>query len=255
MMKNKYIVTLTYLVVILGLLIGTSFLLKPIKERNQLALYEEKYEEFMPGIELVEVKDVDSEIIFEYILAKDKTGKDVFLYAAKQFNEYGHIEIVVALDKVGTVIKASALEVNQSFSQTDLADLVINMKDKTVSSPVGSVAGVTLGSISIQEMFSEIEKIHFDIRTGKTEIINEGIVKTKIELLNNGELFGNIYILEKAVEYEGKTIIAQLDVRVNILGEVETYTITNYENESTNLQLISFEEMLSELEVYLEGGQ
>ena len=136
-----------------------------------------------------------------------------------------------------------------------ILNLVINMKDKTVSSPVGSVAGVTLGSISIQEMFSEIEKIHFDIRTGKTEIINEGIVKTKIELLNNGELFGNIYILEKAVEYEGKTIIAQLDVRVNILGEVETYTITNYENESTNLQLISFEEMLSELEVYLEGGQ
>lgn len=260
MLKNKYFITLSYLFVILGLLIGTSLLLAPVERRNKVKIYEAKYEGFIEDLVLVDVLDINDPIISEKIQAKDKDGNNLTLYGAKLGNDFGEIELIIALDPNGKVIASKALKVDQTFSQDKLTDLIVNMKDKTIQTPAGNVSGVTIGSKTIQDILNAIEKEHLGKLTelekifglgskeAKLEDINKDGIISKQNVLKDKEVIGTIYVLE--TEKTDETGTAKMTVKVNLDkdGKTLSYSIIAYTNTSHDKNLITLDEVLSVLE-------
>lgn len=257
MLKNKYFITLSYLVVILGLLIGTSLLLAPVERKNKIKLYEDKYEGFFEGLELLDVLDINDPIISEKIKATDPKGNDLTLYGAKLGNSYGDIELIIALDPNGNVIESKALFVDQTFSQDKLTQLIVDMKGKTISTPAGNVSGVTIGSKTIQSILSAIEFEHvgklsflertygIGAKTGKVEELAETGIISKQEVKAKDEVLGNIYILELTKKDEdGKTATMKVEANLNKDNKLISYFILNYESNTQDKNLISINDVL-----------
>lgn len=262
MIKNKYVTIFAYLIVVLGVLIGSHYLLKPVEAKSKVKLYEAKYEGFIEDLELDEVLDINSPIISEKILA-NINGMQVTLYGAKQANDFGDIELIIAIDNNGLVIAAKALRVNQTFSVEQLTDLIVDMEGKTIQTPAGSVTGVTIGSQTIQNILSAIEEEHFrgldEIQTmygrgaklGKLEEVDRpGIVNVQPVLLNNN-VIGNIYELLMTYEDETGSLTVSYKVYLNSDDELMYYQILKYEGDSLDPSVISVDDLL---EFVTSGG-
>lgn len=261
MIKNKYVTIFTYLIVMLGVLIGLNYLLAPIKTRNEVKLYTDKYEGFAEDLVLVEVLNVNSPIISEKILAT-LGGEQVTLYGAREANDFGDIEIMVALDNDGLVRAIKALRVNQSFSIEQLTELIVNMKDQSINVPAGNVTGVTIGSITIQNILTAIKDEHFEgidqiqilfgrgAKLAELEEVNSNGIINKQEILLEGEVIGTIYDLEKEfIDETGKQVVSY-KVYVDNNNSLLYYQLLSYEGDSVELPNVDVNDLLS----LIEGG-
>lgn len=258
MFKNKYFITLSYLVVILGILIGTSLLLAPVERKNKIKLYEAKYEGFIENLVLEDVLDIDNPIISEKIKAKTDKYDDLTLYGAKLSNDFGEIELIIALDPNGLVIEAKAIKVDQTFSVEQLTNLIVDMEGKSIQTPAGNVAGVTIGSKTIQEILSAIEYEHIGklsflektfgagAKAEALEEINKDGIISKQEIKANGELLGNIYVLELTkTDEDNKTATMKVEVNIGVNNELISYYILNYNSDTQDKNLITIDDVLA----------
>lgn len=245
MLKNKYFITLTYLFTVLLVLIGSSYLFKSVEHNNKNKLYSNKYQA-LENYELLNYQTSSDPIIKEIIISKNSSDQLVILFITSNTNSFGEIEALIGVDTNGVVVLAEAIRVDQTFSQAELGNLIINMEDKTITNSVGNVAGVTIGSQTISDIFDavalEYEKI-FTYQKMSTDN-QEGVISKKAVKLGD-EVVATIYELEKKVPYENGITTMNITVKVDNLRNVINYQINKYESTSESIAVIELSDMLA----------
>src|SRR5690554_5756140 len=160
-LKYSLIVSL-YLIVTIGLLVGTFFILKPIRTSNLSKEILKKYETVADGVVRVEEVDFEKGIITEKYDGFDEDNKKVAtLYTATNSNTYGSITIVVALSPEGDIIGIDAANVGQTLLVQEIR-ASINEFNNNISDTYDGVAGATRAKETINEILSAIRLSHGD---------------------------------------------------------------------------------------------
>ena len=161
--KLKYTLTvIVYLIVTIGLLVGTFFLLKPIRTNNVSKEILKKYATVVEGVASVEEVDFEGAIITEKYKGLNQSGNEVAtLYTATANNSYGSITIVVAVAPNGDIIGIDAREVNQTVLVTEITQS-INDFNGDISDTYDGVAGATVAKGTIDEILAAIRTSHGD---------------------------------------------------------------------------------------------
>lgn len=160
-LKYSLIVSL-YLIVTIGLLVGTFFILKPIRTSNLSKEILKKYETVADGVVRVEEVDFEKGIITEKYDGFDEDNRKVAtLYTATNSNTYGSITIVVALSPEGDIIGIDAANVGQTLLVQEIR-ASINEFNNNISDTYDGVAGATRAKETINEILSAIRLSHGD---------------------------------------------------------------------------------------------
>lgn len=209
---NKYLVILIYLFVTLGVLIGASFLLTPVKNKNISKERLKKYSGLVSELKDLEETEFEKGIITEKLQAKNSDNKTVSLYDATLANGYGDIQMIVAVLEDGTILGISA-NVNQSIGASLTKTYVEGYKGSKINQPTTEITAPTV-SFSLDTanaILEEISKSH-------------GIVEEKLTIYE--ELFGKDYTEEEQTKPDLENIKGYKTILVN--GEVlaHVYHIT-----------------------------
>src|SRR5690554_2764189 len=161
--KLKYTLTvIVYLIVTIGLLVGTFFLLKPIRTNNVSKEILKKYATVVEGVASVEEVDFEGAIITEKYKGLNQSGNEVAtLYTATANNSYGSITIVVAVAPNGDIIGIDAADVSQTLLVPEITQS-INAFKGNLNDTYDGITGATRAKEAINEILDAIKASHGD---------------------------------------------------------------------------------------------
>jgi len=161
--KLKYTLTvIVYLIVTIGLLVGTFFLLKPIRTNNVSKEILKRYATVADGVVSVEEVDFEGAIITEKYKGLNQSGNEVAtLYTATANNSYGSITIVVAVAPNGDIIGIDAADVSQTLLVPEITQS-INAFKGNLNDTYDGITGATRAKEAINEILDAIKASHGD---------------------------------------------------------------------------------------------
>src|SRR5690554_1213151 len=288
-LKYSLIVSL-YLIVTIGLLVGTFFILKPIRTSNLSKEILKKYETVADGVVRVEEVDFEKGIITEKYDGFDEDNRKVAtLYTATNSNTYGSITIVVALSPEGDIIGIDAANVGQTLLVQEIR-ASINEFNNNISDTYDGVAGATRAKETINEILSTIRLSHGDGEVPIEPVEPEEGIEFIEYVIEDNNLKGATYQVTKdspntepggATERLSFKFTIDLDYKITAFEEVwykhtaggfKVQTIAFLEsivgktiNEVSNITLVDGETgatnskngvigLIEELEIYLEDN-
>jgi len=143
----------------IGLLIGTSFSLKGVKEKNISKLATKKYSEVVGDLDSVKQIKIDDKYILDKYEGFDHNNELIaYLYEISGSNSYGEITIILGVNPTnGKVIGMKALNVGQTLS-VDLITDAINSYRNNIDGKLDGLAGVTYAKDTINKMLESVNK-------------------------------------------------------------------------------------------------
>lgn len=181
---KTYGILTAFVLVLLGLIVGSALILKPVKEKNIMKVNIKKYSEVLDKIDTLEILEIDEKhtLILDKQLAKDASGKELGnVYTAKDFNGYGSITIVIAVDSKGLILDSSAVEVDQSMHADATAAMIKSLKGTSILDDIKNVTGATISSSTVENILNQIKESQVVVEDKDLfeDLFGEGYVKEK----------------------------------------------------------------------------
>lgn len=253
---KKYLTFTLFIVVVLGLTIGASYLLKPIKQRTDDKFEAAKYEVILGGVKPASVVNVEKtaempETIISIKRALDSDKKDIaMIYETKGTNNFGSISITASVDPAFKVLGFTyevkqtasyipdAVKYIEAYKGQSLANLDI---DSSSRPSANSVAAGTIdmlfedmalahGGEAKEEPTDYVKLFGEDYTLGTEEVIKDGEVSMeystikKYPVLVNEEVVAYTYFVER----DGvKVSEGEDDYGAGRTGSIEIQVITD----------------------------
>ena len=207
---------LGFIFVILGVLIGSSLLLKNTRSNNIMKQEIKKYNEVLENIAEIETVEVPNTLatITDKKIAKNASGAIIgTLYSTNTTNNYGSIEIILSLDTTGKILGIKA-NVNQTLGVDKTIAYISGLKGSSILDPVSNVdvTGVTRSNEAVNKILNDVKEAY------KIDAPEEE--KTVYE-----ELFGNDVKFEAIEIEENATVKEARKILVNDVEKARVYRI------------------------------
>lgn len=149
----------------IGILIASSFLLNGVKENNISKLATKKYSVVVGDVESVKQIKVEDKYIKDKYEGFDHNDELIaYLYELSGTNSYGTITIILGIHpNNGKVISMQAVNVGQTLDVDRIEDAINSYRDN-VEGVIDGLSGVTYAKDTIDEMLNSVAK---DYKGGK----------------------------------------------------------------------------------------
>ena len=255
-MKNKnvqnYLTIVGILLVTLGLLFGSYFLFKPIKDKNIMKQEIKQYSTILNNIDTIEELEIDANLtsIINKYLAKDKNNKELAtLYKVSKKNVYGSITIIVAVNEKGEILGIDVANIDQSKGSDTTINYIKSLKGSTILNPESQVdiTGVTVSNATVLEMLEEVKKSHDVVEDEKSiyeqlfgenyeleaeEITPTDVVLTKQSVKVDGETKAYVYTIKKFGIYQDEND-EKLPIQLDVILDLEN-NIIGFDHQDEN---------------------
>ncbi|VEU79671.1 hypothetical protein [Haploplasma axanthum] len=255
-MKNlnvkNILVMLGFIFVILGVLIGSSLLLKNTRSNNIMKQEIKKYTEVLENISEIETVEVPSSLvtITDKKIAKNASGTVIgTLYSTNTTNNYGNIEIILSLDTTGKILGIKAI-VNQTLGVDKTIAYISGLKGSSILDPVSNVdvTGVTRSNEAVNKILNDVKEAYKidapeeeknvyeklfgdDFKFEIIEIEENATVKEVRKILVNDVEKARVYKIEKTGMYtDGMEDKISFNVILGLNNEILGYEEVEYKH-------------------------
>lgn len=177
----KSTIVLTLVGVACGLLIGLANLITaPIIKENNLKIARKAYEEFFSDLDQIELEIVDGKYVYEYVKVLNKDEEVIgHAFRAKDSNQRGLIDIVVAADVDGKILGVKILSTENTPGFYDLYEnnnkFLIGVNGNTLDEldGINNISGATQTGNSLNAILREVGEVAGDYVTSAPITLNE----------------------------------------------------------------------------------
>lgn len=160
--KNVFTIVV-FVLVFVSVLVDVNFFLGKVQDKNQNKIWLAKYQQVATEVVDIEANKITSTIVNEKLIGRDEAGNKVAtLYSATVTNEFGEIELIVAVNNSDTIIGIEAFIFNQTLNQDKSLNFINNYKGVKLSSlrNTADTSGATVSKNSIVLLMEEIATLH-----------------------------------------------------------------------------------------------